>query len=136
MKANLDGPQNILPSRAHEEVSGLRTAITAHLDEPMVASVAAPMMGELLARLEGFASPTDVGELGPPDPPQGREPMTQGEAAAALHDACGSLRERVLSGGDDPQTSQSLQAMVQVIENHLTMKGEVLARSASDSTPG
>lgn len=136
MKANLDGPQNVLPTRAHEEVSGLRKAITAHLDEPMVASVAAPMMGELLARLEGFASPTDVGELRAPAPPEGREPMSQGEAAAALHDACGSIRERVLSGVDDPQTSGSLQAMVEVIENHLTMKGEVLARSASDAMPG
>lgn len=129
---NIDGAQSPWSPRAHEEISGLRPAITAQMDEPMVASPMAPMMGELLARLEGFSTPRDVGELQPPKPPPGEAPMSHGDASAALHDACGALRERALTPHGDPQTAQTLQSMVEVIENHLSMKGEVVARSTSD----
>lgn len=135
MATKLDSAAGAWSPRAHDEVSGLRNAITTHLDEPMVNSPAAPMMGELLTRLEGFSNPRDVADLRPPASPDGDEP-SQGEAAAALHDACATLRQRVAGGGDDPQTSGNLQGMVQVVENHLAMKSEVLARSASDATPG
>jgi hypothetical protein len=124
------------PAQAHEEVNQLRKAITANMDEPMVSSSAAPMMGELLARLEGFSRPRDVSELQPPMPPEGHGEVSHGEAQALLHEACGSLREQFLSGDGDAQRAGALQAMVEVIENHLEMKSEVLARSASDSTPG
>ena len=137
--ANIDGTQGVggaWPSQAHQEVSELRRAITTHLDEPMVSSPAAPMMGELLARLEGFSTPRDVGELQAPQPPDGEAPMSHAEAAAELHDACGVLREQLLGGGSDARRAGALQGMVDVIENHLTLKGEVLARSASDATPG
>ena len=124
------------PSRAHQEVSGLRKAVTAQLGEPMVNSPAAPMMGELLTRLEGFSNPRDVADLRPPPSPSDRDEMSQGEASAALQDACGQLRRRLGSGADDPRTRNNLQAMVKVIDNHLAMKSEVLARSTSDATPG
>ncbi len=139
MANNIDatqGPQGAWPSRAHEEVTGLRSAITAQIDEPMVAASMAPMMGELLTRLEGFSKPRDAGELTPPEPPTDTAPMSQGEAVTALHEACGALREQVLSGGSDPQTSKALQSMVDVIEGHLSMKGEIVARATSDATPG
>lgn len=139
MKTNVDGANHgagAWSARAHQEVPELRRAITAHLDEPVTASAMAPMMGELLTRLEGFSHPPKVGDLDAPAPPNGQGSMTQSDAAAALHQACGMLRERVLSGTADGQVAGALQAMVQVIENHLTMKGEVLARSASDTTPG
>lgn len=136
MDSTLGKAQRGWSSRAHEEISGLRRAITTHLDEPMVASPAAPMMGELLTRLEGFSNPRDVADLRPPEPPDGDREISRGEAKAALHEACGTLRQRLLAGGDDPQTSGNLQAMVQVIENHLEMKSEVVARSTSDATPG
>lgn len=132
MKSKLSNAKRPWPADAHREVSGLRKAITAQLGEPMVDSAAAPMMGELLARLEGFANPKDPGELKPPPLPPDRESMSQGEAAALLQDACTSLQQRLHGGADDPRTQNSLQAMVRVIENHLTMKSEVLARAARD----
>ncbi len=131
--SNVGGPW---PAQAQQEVSQLRKAITANMDEPMVSSSAAPMMGELLARLEGFSRPRDVSELQPPQPPDGHREVSPARAQALLHQACGSLREQLLSGAGDAQRTGALQAMVDVIENHLQMKGEILARSASDSTPG
>ncbi len=131
MAMKLDGPNSPWPPRAHDEVSGLRPAITAQIDEPMVASSMAPMMGELLARLEGFSTPRDVGEMKPPKPPTGEAPMTPADASAALHDACGALREQALSTAADPQRATTLQSMVEVIEDHLAMKGEIIARSTN-----
>ena len=131
MTMKLDGTKSPWPSQAHDEVSGLRPAITAQLDEPMVASSMAPMMGELLARLEGFSTPRDVAQMPPPKQPSGEAPMTPAGASEALHDACGALREQVLSMGADPQRATTLQSMVEVIEDHLAMKGEIIARSTN-----
>lgn len=116
-------------SRAHNEVSGLRRAITAELGEPLVNSAAAPMMGELLTRLEEFSKPEANIGMKPPIPPCAHPDPSQAEASALLHDACEALRERVLTGSDDRRTATNLRAMVQVIENHLEMKSEVVARS-------
>lgn len=113
--------------------SRLRRAITTHLDEPMVTTPAAPMLGELLTRLDEFSNPRDVGELRAPEPPGDQTAISQGEASAALHDACGALRDRVLSGAG---ATDDLEAMLEVIEDHLSMKSEVVARSTSDPTPG
>ena len=135
MKTDMD-VRNPWPGRAHEEVSGLRKAITNHLDEPLVASSAAPMLGELLTRLEGFATPMDPGQLRSPVPPERGLRPGDGEADAILHQVCDGLEQRIMSGVDNPRTSQSLQAMVEVIEEYLAMKGEVVARSTSDATPG
>lgn len=139
MKTNVDGISpggGPWPADAHQEVPQLRRAITTHLDEPMIAGPMAPMMGELLSRLEGFSDPPRVAALEAPIPPGGEGSISGSDAVAALHQACGTLRERVLSGGDDPGMSQTLQAMVEVIEDHVAMKGEILARCASDGTPG
>ena len=102
----------------------------------MVASAMAPMMGELLTRLEGFSRPRDMGQLMPPEPPPAMAPISHGEALTALHEVCGTLREKVLSAHSDPQTSAALQAMADVIEGHLSMKGEIVARATSDASPG
>lgn len=136
MKTSMENAGAPWPSRAGEEVSSLRGAITAHLDEPMINSSAAPMMGELLTRLEGFSDPRDVADLRPPMTPAGVEPLSQSEAQAMLQHACTALRQRVAGGADDPQTSQNVREMVEVIDDHLSMKGEVLARATSDATPG
>lgn len=136
MKTSMDNTRAPWPSRAGEEVSSLRGAITAHLDEPMISSPAAPMMGELLTRLEGFSNPRDIADLRPPMTPAGEEPLSHSEAAATLQDARTVLQQRVAGGADDPQTSQNVRAMVEVIDEHLSMKGEVLARATSDATPG
>lgn len=136
MKSKSTNAKTPWSPRAHSEVSGLRRAITADLGEPMVNSAAAPMMGELLTRLEGFVTPRDVGDLRPPQLSEKRSPLSQGDAAAALQSACGALRDRVHSGADDPQTRRSLQAMVEVLEEHLSMKSEIVARCTSDATPG
>ncbi len=130
MKTNMDAAQSAWSSRASEEVPQLRRAITAQMDEQMVASPMAPMMGELLTRLEGFSNPRDVGELNPPQPPEGQEPMTLGEANAVLHEACGVVKQQAMASGGNQQVAGALQGMVEVIEAHLAMKGEVIARSA------
>lgn len=122
-------------ARAAEEVPELRRAITARINGPAIAAPVAPMMGELLTRLESFSEPPRTGALTSPPPPGG-QPMSESAASAALHTAYGGLRERILSGGDDSRVSSSLQTMVHVIENHLKMKGEILARCASETTPG
>ena len=122
--------------RAHEEIPELRRAITAQLGEPMIATEMAPMMGDLLTRLEGFSVPPRVDALRGPELPVGEARITQADAVAALHNAMGVVRERVISGGESPQNAQALQAMVKVIEDHLTMKGEILARCASTSPRG
>ena len=129
MKTNMDPVQSGWSPRANEEVPELRRAITAQMDEKMVASPMAPMMGELLTRLEGFSNPRDVGELNPPEPPAGEGPITHGEANAALHEACGVVKQQAMSSGANQQVASALQGMAEVIENHLSMKGEVISRS-------
>lgn len=129
------GLQGGWPAQAQESLKAIRPAITNQLREPMVAPSMAPMMGELLTRLEGFSRPEDVGRLRPPESPPGVGVMSAAEASSALHDACGALRERAIGAGSGGGAS-AVNAMVEVIEDHLAMKGEVMARSVQNIRRG
>ncbi len=105
------------------EVKELRKAITTHLQEEQVASVMAPMMGELLTRLEGFSEPEGVATLPEPPWPAGEAKPTAGQTQVALE----AVGERF---GQEQGSMRALQEMGQVLEDHLAMKHEVLARCA------
>lgn len=128
MKANSVQPRAWSPI-AHQEVPRLRQAITAHLKEPTIPSSMAPLMGELLTRLEGFSTPPKVGQLQAPLPPSDQPYPSPAQATEALHTASGQLRERLLSGSESSSNAQALESMVRLIDSHLELKEEILARS-------
>ncbi len=120
--AKIDGVQGGWPAQTGE-VKELRKAITAHLQQDQVPPVMAPMMGELLARLEDFSAPAEVAPLATPPLPDGEPPPTAGQLQEALEGAVQHL-------GADGGSMRALQEMGQVIEDHLALKHEVLARCA------
>jgi hypothetical protein len=121
-------------SAASEELPGLRRAITAQLRDPAVQPATAAMMGELLHRLDAFLSPPSMCNLELPAAPAGRVPSLV-ESAVSLQTVSGRLREQLLTMGEGDSGRSTLQSMAQVIDNYLAMRGEILARCASESAP-
>lgn len=114
--------------QATSEVRQLRRAITSHMSEEKVANDVAPMMAELLARLDTFVAAEPRSDLDAPKPPNPAEPPSLQEAAAALNRAGGKIRQ--LAGGtNDPQRQASLANMAKVLDEHLAMRQEVILRA-------
>ena len=111
------------------EVRQLRRAITSHMSEQSVGSDLAPMMAELLSRLDELVGDQAPGDLGPPAPPMTAEPPTPEQAASALIRAHDKIRQMAHSSAD-PQTRASLENMAQVLKRHTAMKQEVLMRAS------
>lgn len=114
------------------EVRGVRQAITTRLDGTTVNPATAPMMGELLQRLEALEAPARPDALVLPEAPGGGEPSLA-ETAAELEGLQGQLRAQLLTLPEG-QTRGTLQSMTEVIENYLSMRGEILARVVSSTT--
>lgn len=115
---------------AQEEIPSLRRAITAQLGEPMIASPMAPMMGDLLARLEGFATPQKVGALQGPTLPLGQVEPTAAEATRILHQALSQIQQSIQTPQENGQNQRALENLADQLSQHLQMKGEILARSS------
>ena len=113
-------------------VRGVRQAITTRLEESVVNPATAPMMGELLQRLESLEAPPRPDALVLPEAPGGREPSLA-QTAAELENLQGRLREHLLTQEAGPARG-ALQAMAEVIDNYLSMRGEILVRVVNGTT--
>jgi hypothetical protein len=114
--------------QAASEVRELRRAITDGMSQEKISNDVAPMMAELLARLDTFVAGEPRSELAPPTPPNVAEPPSLHEAAAALSRAGGKIRQ-MAQGAGDPATQASLNNMIKVLDEHLAMRQEVLMRA-------
>jgi hypothetical protein len=113
--------------QAGTEVRGLRRAITSHMSDETVTGDVAPMMSELLARIDSFVVGEQNVEIGPPAPPNLADPPSLHEASAALGRAGSKIRQ-LAQAATDPQRRASLSNMTQVLDEHLAMRQEVLMR--------
>ncbi|MBA2663120.1 MAG: hypothetical protein H0U74_12560 [Bradymonadaceae bacterium] len=113
---------------ASAEVQGLRRAITAHLNNAPVDTDVAPMMSELLARLESFVKPAKESDLRAPASPDPSNPPGATEAMAALGRACDSAR-KTLEARPAGEGHQRIGAMLAIVERHIEMKHEIVLRS-------
>lgn len=115
------------PQESSSQVQGLRRAITAHMGGGAVDTDVAPMMSELLARLESFVEPVRGCDLRPPVSPDPANPPGSAEAMAALGRACDVCKELV-SGQAPGESGQRIASMVEVVSRHLEMKHEIVFR--------
>jgi hypothetical protein len=123
-------PRDEMPwdKMAASEVRGLRGAITAQMSEKPVSSDVAPMMSELLARLDSFVEGQPRTDVAAPRPQNLAEPPTLRETAAALGRA-GSKIRNLSRDGADPQKQAALSDMIRVLDHHLAMRHEIVMRS-------
>lgn len=112
---------------ASREVRGLRGAITAQMAEKTVSADVAPMMAELLARLDSFVEGEPRIDVAGPQFPSGGESPSLRATQAALGRVGPKLRAQAAAG--DPQKQASLQEMCRVLDYHLAMRHEVLMRT-------
>lgn len=111
---------------ASREVRALRGAITAQMAEKTVSADVAPMMAELLARLDSFVEGEPRIDVASP-PFGGGEPPGLREAQVALGRVGSKLRAQATDG--DPQKQATLNEMCRVLDHHLAMRHEVLMRT-------
>lgn len=123
------GPAQQLPwpQESSSQVQGLRRAITAHMGGGAVDTDVAPMMSELLARLESFVEPVRGSDLRPPPSPDFSNPPGPAEAMAALGRACETCKE-LLGSRPSGDSGQRIAAMVDVVTRHIDMKHEIVFR--------
>lgn len=112
-------------------VRQLRRAITAHRDDRPVDTEVAPMLADLLARLDAFIEPQQVSTLAGPKPPNLNQPPTAAESMQAMGQASAKLKQ--LSHNQDgaelsPQQRQRVDQMTAAVDRHLAMKREVVLK--------
>ena len=112
------------------QVRGLRRAITAREDGAPVPSEVAPMMADLLARIDSFADPPPRPSLQAPTPPDPANPPGPREVMRALSSARGQLAE-IVQVVEDPSQRQRLLGLLHALEEHLELKREVIVRASS-----
>ena len=110
---------------APSEVRGLRRAITADAsrDAASIDSDVAPMVGDLLARLDAFVSPKAPGGPMPPS----SVALTPAQMGPALRGAKSDLAAAI-QRAQDPSSRGHLVALLQLLEGHMAMKDEVVWR--------
>lgn len=107
-------------------VQSLRRAITAHREDTPVDAEVAPMMGNMLARIDAFVNPEAPSGPAPPQPPQGRI-MDASATMQALSQSTHSIKH---AREQEPNSdrAQRLDAMLSVVEKHIAMKREIVQR--------
>lgn len=118
-----------------QDVRGVRRAITAHRQDRPVDTDVAPMMGELLHRLDTLEGPRAAASvMAAPAAPDPVNPPAPERVLRAMGTACAKVRAQLHGAqqaqGADPAQQQQLQGMLRVLEDHLQMKHEVVARAA------
>lgn len=113
---------------ASAEVRGIKGAITAQLGEQKVPDEVAPMMAELLARLDSFVEGSPQLRVAAPEFMGPGEPPTTREAALALSRAADRLRE-YLRAEHDTAARARLERMERVLTAHLSLRHEVAMRA-------
>lgn len=116
--------------RAAGEVQSLRTAITNREEEFKVDHEVAPLMAELLHRIDAFTDPPAPSSITPPKIPAQLGAVDERTSMAALGRLSGKVAELV-QGTQDETSRQRLLGMLHVVEDHLAMKREILLRAGN-----
>jgi hypothetical protein len=90
----------------------------------------APMLGGLLRRLDAFERPGPARAVPGPSGPEG--PVPPGRALAAMTRASARLKG-ALDGAQDSAQTQRIQGMIDVLDEHLALKREVLVRAGPEA---
>lgn len=120
------------PQHAAQDVRGIRRAITAHRQDRPVDTDVAPMMGELLHRLDTLDGPrAPASRLDAPPAPDPVNPPAPERTLHAMGTACAKVRAQLHTQqpGAEAATSPQLQNMLRVLEAHLKLKHEIIARA-------
>lgn len=125
--------QNKVPwsDDASREVQGLRRALTANPKEMELEHDVAPMMSDLLARLDELVQGPDDRVLAKPsmDDPWSISPERAMRDATR---ACASLKEFAAKKMGTPESTRILD-MVAIVEEHLALKREIIGRAGQSS---
>ena len=132
-------PQPMWEPEGPGHVKQLRRAITAHRDDRPVDTEVAPMLADLLARIDAFVEPPSLPPLAAPRPPDPANPPSATESMQAMGQASSKLRQLVqdsspqsaAQSGLEPVQHKRLQSMLDALDRHLTMKREVVLRAGS-----
>lgn len=124
------GTQLPWDAQAGVEVRGLRGAISAQTPKKPVSNDVAPMMSELLARLDTLVEGAPRHCIaGPPVMGVG-EPPSLRQSVAAMGAVGPKIRNFMQSSaGADHKGQGALNEMLRVLDHHLGMRQEVIMRS-------
>jgi len=129
---NISSQREDLPwdAQASVEVRGLPGAISAQMAQKPVSNDVAPMMSELLARLDSVVEGAPRHLVAPPPLAGLAETPSLRESVAAMGTAGTKVRKFMQSpAGDDPKNRGALEGMLRVLEHHSSMRQEVVMRS-------
>lgn len=117
-------------ARAGVEVRGLRGAISAQMEQKPVSKDVAPMMAELLARLDTLVEGVPRHHVAPPPLAGLSETPSLRESVAAMGTAGPKIRQFTDSeAGADMKNKSALEQMLKVLDHHQGMRQEVVMRS-------
>ncbi len=114
-----------------QSVRGLRRAITNREEEIKVSNDVAPLMAELLTRIDAFTEPDAPRSLNAPKSPGPGDPPDDHQMMVSLGHASSKIADDVQATGDET-ARQRLLGLLHVVEDHLDMKREVLMRAGSN----
>lgn len=117
-------------TQAGVEVRGLRGAISAQMAQKPVSNDMAPMMSELLARLDTLVEGAPRHRVAAPPLAGLSETPNLRESVAAMGSAGPKIRRFMQSAaGADLKSQGALDKMLLVLDHHLSMRQEVVMRS-------
>ncbi len=117
-----------------DQVKGLRKAISNREDSARIDDDVAPLMSELLARVDTIIKPPIARHIARPLYTSNASLPSAQQLFQAAHTTRGKLADAIQSASDDG-TRQRLVGMLRVLDEHVAMKREILFRvqDASDS---
>lgn len=117
-------------AEAGVEVRGLRGAISAQIAQKPVSNDVAPMMSELLARLDSLVEGAPRHHVAAPPLGGLSETPSLRESVAAMGSVGPKVRAFMQSeAGAEPKNKGALDTMLRVLDHHLSMRQEVVMRS-------
>lgn len=127
---NQSPASSVLPwqDESLEEVREVRQAITEKLEDGRVADDVAPMMGELLARIEEFVGVIPESDMAAPKHPDPTRLSSPADLAYDLYIAVKTIEQSIASR---PEQAGRFQKMLAVLEDYVALKQEVAHRADS-----
>lgn len=129
---SLSSQRDALPWDAHAsvEVRGLPGAISAQMAQKPVSNDVAPMMSELLARLDSLVEGAPRHSVAPPPLAGLAETPSLRESVAAMGTAGTKVRAFIQrAAGEDPGNRGALEGLLRVLDHHTRLRQEVVMRS-------
>lgn len=129
-----DGPggpgsaSNPWPDEAGAQVRRLRRAITSRMNGEPVDTDVAPLLPDLLTRLDQISESESTSDLHAPEPPEKVAPPSPSEHSALLRRAESKLRD-LAAGLQNSQEVESVRHLIETIDRYRTLREEVLMRT-------